>query len=139
VSIGRDTQYLSWRFIDNPFHHYSTYLISDGQFLGYIVLKMFIDPITNIATGDIVDFLWSEDNPSMLYRMLCVALMHFCDVEKVTTWMQTNTVLDDIGRDMGFIETDRKRDFMVKVLDKNYTWLHDPTRWYLTMSDSEMY
>jgi hypothetical protein len=136
--VKRDEQYLRWRFTDNPFHHYSAYIICDGQFFGYAVLKTFTDPCTDVRTGDIVDILWIVDDPRMLKKTLR-ALMHFPGINKVTTWLQTNTMLDDIGRDMGFVETDRKRDFMVKVLDENYAWLHDPTRWYLTMSDSEMY
>jgi hypothetical protein len=128
--------------VRNPWYRYASFLaVHRGQPFGYLVLKVFRDPKTGQALGDIVDILWAEDNPDALTEMLCFALGHFHaqGVPQATMWLQTNTLLDQIGRDLGFVETQQKRYFCCKVLDERYKWLEDPGCWFITMADSEIY
>ena len=138
----RTSHYLNWRFASNPWYSYDLFIAQrhDEPF-GYLVLKTFRDPETNQAFGDIVDLLWADEDADALAEMLHFALGHFHaqGVPQATIWLQTNTLLDQIGRDLGFVETEQKRYFCCKVLDERYAWLKDPKRWFITMADSEIY
>jgi hypothetical protein len=138
----RTERYLNWRFADNPRYSYDLFIVRrHALFFGYLVLKVFRDPQTREAVGDIVDLLWAEDDPDSLMAMLRFALSHFHaqGVKQATIWLQTHTLLDQVGRQLGFAETAQKRHFCCKVLDERYRWLEDPTRWFITMADSEVY
>jgi len=138
----RDAQFLNWRFVENPVYNYSIHVVHlNGVIFGYLVLKVFRDPITGKTFGDIVDILWSDDNSNMIFYMLEFALDYFYNqgIKQVATWLQTNTILDEIGYDIGFKDTEQKRDFCYKPLDQNYIGLKDPENWFIKLSDSEVY
>ncbi|MBA4383636.1 MAG: hypothetical protein C0410_02770 [Anaerolinea sp.] len=138
----RDKQYLNWRLVDSPVYKYSIHAVYfNEEIYGYIVLKVFHDPMTGNAFGDIVDILWSDDDSNLLNNMLEFALDHFYQqgIKEATTWLQTNTILDDIGHTIGFGDTEQIRDFCYKPLDQTYIWLKDPKNWFITLSDSEIY
>jgi hypothetical protein len=113
----------------------------DGTPFGYVVLKQFCEPVTGDICGDIVDVLWSEDDPAALAEVLQFALGHFHSqgVGRASIWLQTNTILDQLGRELGFAETGSGRSFCVKILNEQFRWLQDASRWFITMADSEIY
>jgi hypothetical protein len=102
-------------------------------------LKVFRDPKSEEVFGDIVDVLWTEQDRSLLHGMLRFALSRFhqIGVGSVATWLQPNTLLHEIGHSLGFVSTSQRRAFCVTLV--NDTSLADAERWYLTMSDSEIY
>ena len=139
----RGKSYLNWRF-DNPMHDYTVmqiYLPQGYRPWGYMVLKVFTDPAAGKSTGDIVDILWASDAPVALMDALYTALDYFHKrgVSRAAMWLQTNTILDQMGYYLGFERIEQKRRFCVKVLDNNYARLNDPASWYLTMADAEIY
>jgi hypothetical protein len=141
-SVKRSAPFLRWRFLRNPWYNYDIFRCDfRGQSIGYLALKVFCDPKTSQTFGDIVDIFWEEDNPEALVPMLRFAMDHFHrrGVRNVTTWLQTNTILDQVGRGLGFVETKQKRYFCLKVIDDRYVWLRDPRLWFITMADSEVY
>jgi hypothetical protein len=138
----RSAAYLNWRFCRNPWYNYASYLAHRcGQLFGYLVLKVFQDPKTGQTSGDIVDLRWADDDPDALAEMLAFAATSFATqgVEQAAIWLQTNTMLDQVGRSMGFAETEQKRYFCCKVLDERYRWLGEPHHWLVTMADAEIY
>jgi hypothetical protein len=142
TSVKREVHYLNWRFTENPTYHYNLFQVLYGrQVFGYLVLKVFKDPTTGQITGDIVDILWAEDNADRLSEMLRFALAYFHDqgVPQSAIWLQTNTILDEVGSEVGFVKTNQKRSFCCKVLDERYAWLKDSKVWFVTLSDSEVY
>jgi GNAT superfamily N-acetyltransferase len=61
ASTFRSGQFLNWRFVRNPWYRYASFLVEyRGQPFGYLVLKVFRDPKTDQAFGDIVDILWDQ-------------------------------------------------------------------------------
>jgi GNAT superfamily N-acetyltransferase len=141
-SISRNPRFLQWRFLRNPRYSYHFFLCKlRGVPYGYLVLKEFRDPLTNSLFGDIVDLYWAEDDWGAVADMLRFALNYFYrhDVQQATVWLQTNSVLDQVGRDLGFEPTERQRYLCCKVLDDKYRWLEDRERWFVTMADSEVY
>ncbi len=141
-SISRSPQFLQWRFLRNPRYSYRFFLCKlRGSLYGYVVLKEFCDPLTNNSFGDIVDLYWAEDDLEALADMLRFALHYFHrqGIQQATMWLQTNRVLDRVGRDLGFKPTERQRYLCCKIVDDEYRWLEDRQRWFLTMADSEVY
>jgi GNAT superfamily N-acetyltransferase len=138
----RSAAYLNWRFVQNPRYRYARFLAesSDGAF-GYLVLKIFCDPVSQKSYGDIVDMYWREDEVDALRDMLLFAVRWFqqAGVEEIALWLQTNTVLDQVGRALGFTPRPQPRYFCCHVLDTRYDWLSDSACWFLTMADSEVY
>jgi hypothetical protein len=142
ATVRRNAAYLNWRFAENPRYRYDLFKIKrNGQLFGYLVLKEFKDPMTGRFFGDIVDILWREDDKDTLACMLSFALDHFEDhgIEEATIWLQTNTIIDDVGRELGFNESAQKRYFCVKFLDERYSWVTNLKRWFITMADSEIF
>jgi hypothetical protein len=142
VLTGRTATYLNWRFGDNPWHDYDLFVIERGsETFGYLALKVFRDPATGAAFGDVVDLLWREDDVDALSEVLRFALHHFheCGVSTAATWLQTGTVLDDAGREAGFRETEQKRTLCCRVLDGSGANLAEPLQWFFTMVDAESF
>jgi len=142
LTIGRSTEFLIWRFLQNQRYRYDFYrCMLGGRLFGYLVLKTFRDPHAGELFGDIVDLLWAKDDPNLLTEMLMFALNHFYrqGIARSTTWLQTGTLFDQLGRRIGFEPTQRRRYLCGKALDTTYRWLMDPARWFITMVDSEVY
>jgi hypothetical protein len=141
-AVKRDEAYTRWRYSNNPRFNYEQFKVSKGgDLFGYLVLKTFNDPVTSELYGDVVDLAWKEDDPQALAEMLRFALHHFnqLGVSQALTWLQSNTILDQVGVDVGFRQVDQKRFFCGKILDRNYSHLNSPQRWFVTLSDSEIY
>ena len=138
----RLSQALNWRFVDSPRYAYDLFTVRRrGGLFGYLVLKTYRDPNTQQMFGDIVDVLWTKDDPDALAAMLRFALGHFYDrgVPQAATWLETTTLLDGVGGSLGFVESPQKRFFCNKVLDEKYSWLADGARWFVTMAEAEIY
>lgn len=139
---GRSMSYMRWRFGRSPWYRYAQFVVKrNGSPFAYLVLKVFRDPRTGDSSGDIVDLLWSEDDDAALYNVLRFALHHFHleGVRQANIWLQTNTVLDEVGRRLGFVDTAQRRFFCGRILDERYDCLADSGRWFVTMADSEIY
>ncbi len=144
VSIGlaRDAALWQWRFLDNPRYRYELFRAEhQGELIGLLALKLFTDPVTGERFGDIVDIAWREEDAATLPALLTGAANHLRNqgAQQISTWLQTNTELDEAGRQMGFQPTTRQRHLVCKVLNADCAWLEDPTRWRATMADTEMY
>ncbi len=142
LAVKRTTAYLNWRFVNNAWYQYDIFQAHDSlEPFGFLVLKIFRDPKTGETFGDIVDILWSRDDPAALFEMLLFAIRHLMDrgAKSVTSWFRTNTMLDQVGQLAGFMPTAGKRFHCVKPLDTQFAGLAEHQNWYVTMSDAEIY
>jgi GNAT superfamily N-acetyltransferase len=142
VGIERGSLYLNWRFAHNPRYRYHLFTVERASSpVGYLVLKVFRDPLTGESYGDIVDLMWSEDSEELLVTMLSFALSYFHSqgVAQAATWLESDTLLSQVGKQLGFKETGQKRYFCCKIMDERYTWLNKPACWFITMADSEVF
>jgi GNAT superfamily N-acetyltransferase len=142
VMCQRGADYLTWRLSTNPRYEYELFVARrQGEPFGYMALKIFKDPQTGEAVGDIVDLVWGEDVPAALGEMLRFALAYFRDqgVPCATIWLQSDTILDEQARTVGFAPITRARRFCCKVFDNDYEWLDESSRWFITMVDAEIY
>jgi len=138
----RSAAELNWRFHRNPRYAYETIGVRrDGALFGYVVLKLFRDPVTDAVVGDVVDLLWASDDGHAVEDMLRFAIGRFHDqrVPNVETWLQTNTIADHAGAAAGFRPTQQQRYLCVDVLDSQFMAMFRPSAWFLTMADAEVY
>lgn len=139
--VQRDHAYLNWRYAQNPWYSYDLFVVCEGEaVVGYLVLKLFRDPTSGEAIGDIVDWLWQRDDAALLEEVLRFALFHFAamGVARAAAWFETNTLADRLGGELGFWPSDQKRYLTCKPLSPRHAWLGDRRRWFLTMGDSEI-
>lgn len=142
ISNRRNAAFLQWRFGRNPWRLYDLLEFGlSGAPFGHAVVKIFADPVSGDTWGDVVDICWAKDDSDALSVMLTSAMHHLRrqGASKATAWLQTNTLLDQVGRDLGFVQTETKRYFCGKACDARYAWLIRPERWFITMADAELY
>lgn len=138
----RTSDYQNWRFIENVRYTYDIFAAhKNGELFGYVVLKIFRDPVSGHAFGDIVDIIWAENDKESLAELLRFSLNHFAEqnVGNAAMWLQTNTLLDNIGLENGFKLSDQKRFFCGKALREDYKYLENAENWFINMADSEVY
>lgn len=138
----RSVEYLNWRFIDNTRYPYEVFVAhKHAQPFGYLVLKLFHDPVTGLTCGDLVDILWVEDDKEALAAMLRFSLARFrvLNAASAAMWLQTNTVLDEVGLGVGFHRSEQRRLFSGKALKDRFNYIEEPRNWFLNMCDSEVY
>jgi GNAT superfamily N-acetyltransferase len=141
-SNARTIAYQNWRFIENTRYSYDIFVShKGGSPFGYVVMKTFHDPLSGQSFGDIVDILWVEDDKDALAEMLRFSLMEFYkkNVGIAAMWLQTNTVLDEVGAAVGFKQSEQERYFCGKALKENFSHLENAGSWFINMSDSEVY
>lgn len=141
-SNARTSAYQNWRFIANARYSYDIFAAhKHGELFGYIVLKIFRDPVSNQAFGDIVDIFWRENDKEFLADMLRFSLSHFAEqnVGNAAMWLQTNTLLDSVGFAVGFQKSEQKRFFCGKALREDFKYLEESANWFINMADSEVY
>lgn len=140
--LSRSAEWFDWRFVRNARYHYDLFRCSQGgDTIGFLVLKTFRDPVSGKVYGDIVDLICVEMRAPSAAGMLRFALEYFADrgIGEVAAWLQTNTILDQVGRSMGFRETGQKRYFCGKILNEKHKCLEDSARWFISMADAEVY
>lgn len=141
-SNTRTSDYQNWRFIENARYSYDIFAArKNGGLFGYVVLKIFRDPVSNQAFGDIVDMIWAENDEESLADMLRFSLNHFAEqkVGNAAMWLQTNTLLDNVGLEVGFKQSEQQRFFCGKSLREDYKYLENAENWFINMADSEVY
>jgi hypothetical protein len=141
-SLARNREFLEWRFLNNARYDYQVFRCARrGQLFGFVALKIFRDPVSGQTFGDLVDVIWAEDDHATLRELLRFVLNYFHrnQVSEAVTWLQTNTALDQVGRDLGFKQTSREHYLCCKVLDDAYLKLEEPNYWLATMADTELY
>ncbi len=142
VTQVRSESYFRWRFAENAWYRYSMLMISQaGADVAAVVVKSFQDPQSGESFGDVVDVVWDHEDPFALRELLCAALRHFGErgTRNAAIWLQTKTVLDSVGRELGFLESGQKRYFCGRVLDSNCGRLESAANWFLTMSAAEIF
>jgi GNAT superfamily N-acetyltransferase len=143
VWTERSPEYLNWRFGAHPIYSYDAFSVRRRERpAGFLALKTFRDPLTGEMFGDVVDLLWDpSDGEGLLEDMLRFALdFHRREgVAKSLMWLQTNTPLDEAGRNVGFRPIPQDRFFICRPLTEDLSWLADPKRWFITLSDCEIY
>jgi GNAT superfamily N-acetyltransferase len=127
-----------WRYDQHPDYKYDHIILETGEFA---VTKIFIDPITSVSYGDIVDFecsLADQDKLGTLFQKACQHLT-IQGIEEITTWALPHTLLYNILLANGFYAKPAERYFCIKILNPEFEYLNQLHNWHLVQSDSEIY
>jgi len=142
IAISRSTEFLNWRFFQNPLEHYIVYAATvNGEVRGYIVLKFY--RVGDKFYGHIVDILTSNEGLLNVCRALLKAAFEFFSrsrVDVVSGWMCPNNPYNDILSSLGFASTGFITHFGYKPIREEIPQgLPEFENWYLTMADSDAF
>jgi len=140
--LERTPALLHWRLARNPRYAYQILRCGGAEGLhGFLALKTFRDPLTGETFGDIVDVIWRDDDPDVVRGLLLAGLAYFerLGVAQATTWLDASPLLGEVGRSLGFRPTTRRRYLSCQVVDQRRLWMEDPSRWSVSMLDTDLY
>src|SRR5690606_8863036 len=76
IIIQRDSKFLNWKFVDQPFMNYQRFLaVKDGQICGYVILRCATPPESN--RGIIADILIQRQDKSALESLVAFSVDFF--------------------------------------------------------------
>ncbi len=140
IALVRNSQYLNWRYIQNP-SSYKIFSVEQNKFIkGFIVLKYSQE---ELKRGRIVDIFTEKGNNIALDLLLRSAINYFLkqNVDVVTCWMFEHWPIFHALRKHGFFKKNTPHDLIVRMLSSDFSkeYILDKHRWYLTMGDSDYY
>ena len=143
IIVKKDKKYLNWRYFKKPNARY-TVLVAEKRkkIRGYTVLLSKNEK--NLRLGSIVDILASPDN-NIIQSLILKAINHFKEenVDIIICWMLKNMSAHPYYRVLrynGFIHLfGRSKPLIARVNSSQVckAFLCDPSKWYITMGDSD--
>ncbi len=100
----------TWRYDQHPDYNYEYVRLSSGEFS---IVKIFIDPLSGIRYGDIVDFECDLQRPDLLRELFIksIAYLNEQGIESVTSWAMPDTLLRAVVESIGFADLPQERYF----------------------------
>ena len=151
VIVPRNSKFLNWRYIENPWNEYVIYAVEDKKeaFQGYIVLKIFQSELDDV--GQIVD-IFVVPNSNAIVALIKKAFEFFRNnnVSVITIWNSElnhiNKVLLKLGflrkKWVGFDSKEWPTYFGIKIInysDQKIEITKMLDNWYLMMGDSDVF
>ncbi len=135
--IQHTVEYYKWRFQNHPTNEY-LYTFSKT---GYSITKIFENPVTFERYGDIIEIVGGDSKSLKELVFLSLKKLNLLGACKITTWLQTNTLWDTIGYELGFSrESEQLRYFCIKTFDTVIdSKLLEAKSWFVQPSDTEMF
>ena len=133
VMFLADEEFRRWRFATHHLYSYDMVRIESNEFA---VIKRYHEPKTNIRYGDIEDFETTELEEKRLMELIsctCSALAR--DVDIVSIQAVPNSLMYKVGKDMGFIESNAKHYFCIKVKEPCNEHIYDSSKWLIKWGD----
>lgn len=136
VSFVYTKDLLNWRFNESPEYKYSHIKSDDSESF----IKIFQDPIKNIALGDLVYYKSPYSSKSEFSRLIDLSIQKLwaMGAQKITTWCNENSPFYPKLISSGFVSEIQKRYLCIKPLSPN---IKDPDslEWYILPADSEVF
>ena len=133
--IERTTDYLNWRFFENPEINYTVYeIINDEEIQGYFVLKNYEN-----KKGHIVDFILINNNS--ISQMISKSI-DFCkqnNLSQLTLWANPQSELYRMCQKNNFYPQLMPTFFIVNATTNLKPDILNYINWYITMSDSDVF
>jgi len=141
IAIVRDSEYLNWRYIENPSPYKIIAVGSDESIEGFVVIKS-ADEI-GLRRGRIVDFLIRDNRPAVMDTLFSTAIKHLIDedVDVITCWLIGSEEIHAALKKKRFIKRKTNHDLMIRTYSDKFSneFLADESRWYMTMGDSDYF
>lgn len=139
-SFENTREYQLWRYVGNPVYSYDIVASDSGE---YAVVKTFTDPATRDTYGDIVEVQCHPDDRRRINQLVLGACWYLKSrgMASITTWAMPGTVLQEVVEDIGFRQTPGSVPcyFGLKVLEPQYEYLYDFSRWRVQQCDHLKY
>ncbi len=128
-----------WRFDQHPDYQYN-YLFENGL-SDFAVVKIFKDPANQTIAGDIVYYQCDINDYEVFQSLISKSILTLekQGVDRITTWILPHIPLRQVTDLLGFTEVSQERYFCLKVINPQYNYLYDCSRWHLVQADSEIY
>ena len=133
VMFLADEEFRRWRFAGHPRYLYSMIRKDSDEF---VVINKYCDTETKMRYGDIVDFeteALEEDRLINLFNDACLSLAK--DVDGVTIQAIPKSLLHGVGQKMGFVESNLRHYFCVKVKEPYNEYLYNASKWLIKWGD----
>lgn len=128
-----DEEFRRWRFAVHHRYSYDMVRMDSNEFA---VINRYHETETNIRYGDIVDFEPEELEENRLIKLFnraCLGLGK--DIDVVTIQAVPNSLLHRVGKKMGFVESNVKHYFCIKVKEPCNEYLYDSSTWLIKWGD----
>ncbi len=135
VCLVRDATYLNWRYFDGPDRYQVFHFHASEEQEGILVLKRTIR--RGQPSGDIVDAIWPAGDTETLSAMLSWAIELFAKEHCVMAqaWALTGSPLTTQLHAAGLVFRRARVRFLFSP-DSPHEGFYDPTKWILTLGDS---
>ena len=138
----RTAEWVGWRFGRNPRYQYRQLVFTQNHgVVGYAILKIFEDPATGVASGDIVDFMPATNDVVMTADMLGIACRSLVEdgADRVSGWLLNDPLVAAASTSCGFKPSEQVRNACWKVLEEGAAPADGPDSWFFSMADVELF
>jgi hypothetical protein len=138
--VVRDRRYLNWRYVECP-SDYEIIAVEDGSaaIKGFAVLRCSWEK--GMKRGKIVDFLVENGQTGAAELLVTHSLEYFVknQVDVATCWMFDHWPVFKILQKAGFVKREAPHYLVVNSenVDLPASYFGDPSKWYITMGDSD--
>jgi GNAT superfamily N-acetyltransferase len=133
VMFLADEEFRQWRFALHPRYEYSMIRKDSDEF---VVINKYCDKETNMRYGDIVDFETEALEEGRLVNLFNDAYLSLAkDVDMVTIQAIPKSLLHGVGQKMGFVESNLRHYFCVKVKEPCNEYLYNASKWLIKWGD----
>jgi hypothetical protein len=137
IKIFRTSEYLNWRYIENPLFDYNIFGYTSGAEHYYVVTKLFDNKGQNEI--DLVEICLPPD--IKLIQTFLSNIQSFykeSEVKKFNTWMPFKDKKHILFERLGFIDTSPITYFGFRKFDPGLD-ISDPSDWFFSMGDSDIF
>jgi hypothetical protein len=146
VSIQRSSEYLTWRFANNPRREFTVIGVFKGKDLvGITICHLFLSESTQQPEATILEWFFMEDGAGINYQTLLfqesISFLMAKGACTINVEAYCNSCHENF-RHLGFIVRDMSLPFFVYVRDNELReQLYDEDKWFLTEGDydTDMY
>ena len=133
VMFLADEEFRRWRFATHHRYSYEVVFMDTGEFA---VINKYYNVETDVRYGDIVDFESKELEENRLMKLFyCASAGLREDVDDLTIQAVPNTLLSKVAKKMGFVDSNVKHHFCIKVKESKNDYLYYPSNWLIKWGD----
>lgn len=136
----RNSTFINWRFFKRPDKKYRLFAFENNSNIeGYFVIKEYNN--TSTKEIDVIDFLFMHDFDTSAFFNAIAQLATALDAKTANMWIPYNTPLYNQAEKSGYLPKEHITYLGYKPFnpDNKLDELRIPTKWYLTMCDSDVY
>ncbi|EIJ44205.1 hypothetical protein BegalDRAFT_3387 [Beggiatoa alba B18LD] len=137
VSVHKSSDFLTWRYLQNPSNHYTIFSCSDHEQTYFAVTKLYQTAETRAV--DIVECIFPADE-SLLLALLNQIVTFYHPITQINGWVSLQDALYLPLEKIGFIPTLPLTYLGVRAFGESYqSALYNAQHWRVSMGDSDVF